>query len=254
LSLEADLRYAIERNELVLHYQPQLNVASGAVIGVEALVRWCHPQRGLLSPSVFIGIAESSGMIIDIGTWVLREACLQQRAWSEYHTPPLRMAVNISAVQFQRNDFVDVVRAIVQATEVDPRCIELELTESVAMHHADEVLNKLLELKQIGIKLAIDDFGTGFSNLSYLQRFPFDRLKIDQSFVRDIENLPANKSIVKAIISLARSLSLEVIAEGVETATEFEQTNACDEVQGYFFARPMPAADLLNWISSRKSG
>ena len=253
LSLDVDLRYVIERNELVLHYQPQMNVESGAVIGVEALVRWWHPQRGLLFPSAFIGIAEISGMIIDIGNWVLREACLQQRAWAERRTPPLRMAVNISAVQFQRNDFVDVVRAIVQETEVDPRCIELELTESVAMHHADEVLSKLIELKKIGIKLAIDDFGTGFSNLSYLQRFPFDRLKIDQSFVRDIENLPANKSIVKAIISLARSLSLEVIAEGVETVTEFEQTSSCDEVQGYFFARPMPAEDILTWISSRKS-
>jgi EAL domain-containing protein (putative c-di-GMP-specific phosphodiesterase class I) len=163
------------------------------------------------------------------------------------------MAINISAVQFRRNDFVDVVRAIVRETDVDPRYIELELTESVAMHHADEVLDKLLELKQIGVKLAIDDFGTGFSNLSYLQRFPFDRLKIDQSFIRGIENVPANKSIVKAIISLARSLSLEVIAEGVETVTELTHASSCDEVQGYFFARPMPAADLLSWKSSHTS-
>jgi EAL domain-containing protein (putative c-di-GMP-specific phosphodiesterase class I) len=253
LSLEADLRYVVERNELVLHYQPQINLESGEVLGVEALVRWQHPQRGLLSPAVFIGIAEISGMIIDIGNWVLREACQQQRSWAEYHARPLRMAINISAVQFRRNDFVEVVRTIVQETEVDPRYIELELTESVAMHHADEVLAKLLELKTIGIKLAIDDFGTGFSNLSYLQRFPFDRLKIDQSFVRGIENAPANKSIVKAIISLARSLSLEVIAEGVETITEFEQTHSCDEIQGYFFSRPMPSPDMLTWISSHKS-
>jgi EAL domain-containing protein (putative c-di-GMP-specific phosphodiesterase class I) len=164
------------------------------------------------------------------------------------------MAINISAVQFRRDDFTDIVRAIIQETEVDPGCIELELTENVAMHHADNVLNTLRELKRIGVKLAIDDFGTGFSNLSYLQRFPFDRLKIDQSFVRGIENMPANKSIVQAIVSLARSLSLEVVAEGVETAAEYAQTSACacDEIQGYFHARPMPAADMLAWWSMPK--
>ncbi|MDO9197693.1 bifunctional diguanylate cyclase/phosphodiesterase [Rhodoferax sp.] len=254
LSLEADLRHAINREELVLYYQPQVNVASGTLIGVEALVRWQHPQRGLLSPAAFIGIAEDSGMIIDIGNWVLREACRQQRAWSLGQIPPLRMAINISAVQFRRDDFTDIVRTIIEETEVDPGYIELELTENVAMHHADAVLNTLRELKRIGVKLAIDDFGTGFSNLSYLQRFPFDRLKIDQSFVRGIENMPANKSIVQAIVSLARSLSLEVVAEGVETAAEYAQTSACacDEIQGYFHARPMPAADMLTWWSAPK--
>jgi diguanylate cyclase (GGDEF)-like protein len=254
LSLEADLRHAIERDELVLHYQPQVNVASGAIIGVEALVRWQHPTRGLLSPSAFIGIAEDSGLIIDIGNWVLREACRQQGIWALCHVPPLRMAVNISAVQFRRDNFTDIVRRIVQETGADPACIELELTENIAMHHADDVLNTLRELKKIGVKLAIDDFGTGFSNLSYLQRFPFDRLKIDQSFVRGIENMPANKSIVQAIVSLAKSLSLEVVAEGVETAAEYAQTSACacDEVQGYFHARPMPADELLNWLTTLK--
>lgn len=252
LSLEADLRHAIERGELVLHYQPQMNVASSAIIGVEALIRWQHPTRGLLSPSAFIGIAEDSGLIIDIGNWVLREACRQQRIWALCHVPPLRMAINISAVQFRRDDFTVLVRRIILETEADPACIELELTENIAMHHADDVLNTLRELKRIGVKLAIDDFGTGFSNLSYLQRFPFDRLKIDQSFVRGIENMPANKSIVQAIVSLAKSLSLEVVAEGVETAAEYAQTSACacDEVQGYFHARPMPAEDLLRWLSS----
>lgn len=251
LSLEAELRHAIERKQLVLHYQPQVNVKSGAIVGVEALIRWQHPQQGLLSPAVFIGIAENSAMIIDIGRWVLREACLQQRAWSLCQIPPLRMAVNISAVQFRRDDFIDTVRTIIQETNVDPGCIELELTENVAMHHADDVLKILHELKGIGVKLAIDDFGTGFSNLSYLQRFPFDRLKIDQSFVRDIDKLPANQAIVHAIVSLARSLSLEVVAEGVETAAEFAQASACDEVQGYFYAQPMSADDMLNWISEK---
>lgn len=250
LSLEADLRNAIGRDELVLHYQPQVNVISGALAGVEALVRWQHPKRGLLSPAAFIGLAEENGMIVDIGNWVLREACLQQRAWSLCHTPPLRMAINISAVQFRRENFTDTVRKIIHETEVDPSCIELELTENVAMHHADHVLSTLLELKRIGVKLTIDDFGTGFSNLSYLQRFPFDRLKIDQSFVRGIENLPANKSIVQAIVSLARNLSLEVVAEGVETVAEYAETCACscDEIQGYFHARPMPATAMLSWL------
>ena len=252
LSLEADLRQAIAKKELVLYYQPQVSVATGMIIGVEALIRWQHPVRGLLSPSVFIGIAEDSGLIIDIGTWVLHEACRQQRIWSLCHVPPLRMAINISAVQFRRTNFTDVVREIVRETGIDPSFIELELTENIAMHHADDVLNTLRELKQIGVKLAIDDFGTGFSNLSYLQRFPIDRLKIDQSFVRGIENMPANKSIVQAIVSLARSLSLEVVAEGVETEAEFAQTSACacDEIQGYFHARPMPANDLLDWLNS----
>jgi EAL domain-containing protein (putative c-di-GMP-specific phosphodiesterase class I) len=248
LSLEAELRHAIERKELVLHYQPQVSVTTGAIVGVEALVRWQHPRRGLLLPSAFIGIAENSGMIVDIGKWVLQEACHQQNAWHTSHKLPLRMAVNISAMQFRREDFIDTVRATILETGVDPGCIELELTENVAMHHADDVLHTLRELKGIGVKLAIDDFGTGFSNLSYLQRFPFDRLKIDQSFVRGIDTLPANRAIVHAIVSLARSLSLEVVAEGVETAAEFTQINACDEVQGYFHARPMPSADLQTWF------
>lgn len=254
LSLEADLRQAVQRQELVLHYQPQISVANGNIVGVEALVRWQHPTRGLLLPSAFIGIAEDTGMIVDIGNWVMHEACRQQRAWSLRREPPLRMAINISAMQFRRDDFIDIVRTTIQQTEVDPSCIELELTENIAMHHADGVLNTLRELKRIGVKLSIDDFGTGFSNLSYLQRFPFDRLKIDQSFVREIENMPANKSIVQAIVSLARSLSLEVTAEGVETAAEHAQTSACecDEIQGYFHARPMPAADLFDWCSSHR--
>ncbi|MEI6760545.1 MAG: EAL domain-containing protein [Betaproteobacteria bacterium] len=251
LSLEADLRYAIEREELVLHYQPQLNTANGGIVGVEALVRWKHPQLGLLQPSSFIEIAESSGMIVDIGKWVLREACQQQREWSLCQPHRLRMAVNISAVQFRREDFVDVVRTVIEETGVDPSYIELELTENVAMHNADNVMNILCELKLIGVQLAIDDFGTGFSNLSYLRRFPFDRLKIDQSFVRDIDKLPANRAIVHAIVSLARSLSLEVVAEGVETHAELAHMNSCDEVQGYLHARPMSAIDTRAWLAKR---
>ena len=255
LSLEADLRQAIANHELVLHYQPQINASTGFVVGVEALIRWQHPIHGLLSPAAFMQIAEDSGLIIDIGNWVLREACHQQQAWSMYCIPPLRMAINISAVQFRRCNFTEVVRGIIEETGIDPGFIEFELTEHMAMHHADDVLNTLRELKRIGVKLAIDDFGTGFSNLSYLQRFPIDRLKVDQSFVRGIEKLPANKSIVQAIVSLAKSLSLEVIAEGVETTTEYAEIRACgcDEIQGYFCARPMQAKGLLIWLSTKQA-
>jgi EAL domain-containing protein (putative c-di-GMP-specific phosphodiesterase class I) len=166
---------------------------------------------------------------------------------------PLRMSVNISAVQFRRRNFTEVVQGIIDETGIDAGFIELELTENIAMHRADEVLNTLRELKRIGVKLAIDDFGTGFSNLGYLQRFPIDRLKIDQSFIRGIENMPANKSIIQAIVLLARSLSLETVAEGVESASEYAHTCACacDEVQGYFHARPLPASELLRWLAAR---
>lgn len=251
LSLEADLRHAVTRNELVLHFQPQIDVSTNAIIGVEALIRWQHPVRGLLSPQAFIGIAEDSGLIIDIGNWVLREACRQQRDWALNGFPSLRMAVNISAVQFRRSNFAETVQEIIRETEVAPGCIELELTENIAMHHASEVLNTLNELKAIGVTLAIDDFGTGFSNLSYLQRFPIDRLKIAQSFIRGIEHLPANKSIVETIVSLAKGLSLETVAEGVETTAEYKQTCACacDAIQGYFHARPMPANEISIWMS-----
>ena len=250
LSLEADLRQAIARNELVLHYQPQIDARTAKVVGVEALIRWQHPERGLLSPQAFIGIAEDSGLIIDIGNWVLREACRQQRAWSLCDLPVVRMAINISAVQFRRNNFAEVVRAIIGESGVDAEFIELELTENVAMHHGSEVLKTLYELKRIGVKLAIDDFGTGFSNLSYLQRFPIDRLKIDRSFIRGIEQAPANKSIVRAIVSLAQELAMETVAEGVETAAEHEGALgcACDVVQGYFHARPMSGENMLDWM------
>lgn len=250
LSLEADLRHALERDELILHYQPQINVASGTVIGVEALIRWQHPTRGMVSPAAFIPIAEESGFIIDIGRWVLWEACRQQQEWLRSGMPPLRMAINISAVQFRRSNFVDIVRDVLQETGIDPALIELELTESIAMHRASEVLNTLRELKALGVKLAIDDFGTGFSSLSYLQRFPIDRLKIDQSFIRGIENMPANRSIVQAIVAMAQTLALDVIAEGVGTEAEYACTCACacNEVQGYFHSRPLPADDFLAWL------
>jgi diguanylate cyclase (GGDEF)-like protein len=249
LSLETELRYALENDELVLHYQPQICLASGRVVGVEALVRWQHPERGLLAPIHFIGIAEESGLIINIGYWVLSEACRQQRRWLAQGVPPLRMSVNISAVQFQQPDFSVRVQQVLLETGIDPAQVELELTESIVMHHAATVLGTLNALKALGLRLAIDDFGTGFSSLSYLRRFPVDRLKIDQSFIRDIEKLPVNESIVRAIAALAKSLSLEIVAEGTETETELNLVKAvgCHEAQGYFYSKPLPAPMLREW-------
>jgi len=256
LSLETDLRHALANDELVLHYQPQICLASGSVVGVEALVRWQHPTRGLLPPIHFIGIAEESGLIVAIGYWVLYEACRQQMEWVRQGLQPLRMSVNISAVQFQQSDFSARVQQVLLETGVDPGHVELELTESIVMHHAAAVLGTLNALKDIGLQLAIDDFGTGFSSLSYLRRFPVDRLKIDQSFIRDIEKLPVNESIVRAIAALAKSLSLEIVAEGTETQSEltFVKACGCDEAQGYFYSRPLPPAELLNWLAIPRYG
>jgi len=252
LSLETDLRNAIEGNEFVLHYQPQVSLATGRTIGVEALIRWRHPKRGLVSPAQFIEIAEESGLIVRIGEWVLREACRQLREWRDAGLPPLRMAVNVSSLQFQQENFCHTVRTIIEEAGIDPALIELELTESIVMHHAASVLGTLERLKKVGVMLAIDDFGTGFSSLSYLRRFPIDRLKIDQSFVRDIERMPVNESIVRAIAALAQSLSLEIVAEGTETEAELAvlKTCHCDEAQGYHFMRPAPAGEFVSWLTA----
>lgn len=250
LSLETSLRSAVENDEFVLFYQPQISLATGQVVGVEALIRWQHPQRGLLSPAQFIGLAEESGLIVPIGNWILRKACQQVKAWIDAGLPPLRVAVNVSSLQFQQVDFCSTVKTIIDESGVDPGCIELELTESIVMHHGTLVLDTLRELKQIGVMLAIDDFGTGFSSLNYLRRFPIDCLKIDQSFIRDIEKMPVNEAIVRAIIALAQSLSLEIVAEGIETVAELEvlKTCHCPQAQGYHYLRPLPADDFLTWL------
>ena len=220
MSLESDLRAALRNNEFVLHYQPQICLATNQVVGVEALIRWRHPKHGLLSPVHFIPTAEENGLIVEIGRWVLREACRQCRQWIDAHHATLRVSINISALEFRQADFVEQVRAILNETCIVPSHIELELTESIVMHNVGAVLAILNELKRMGIFLAIDDFGTGFSSLNYLRRFPIDRLKIDQSFVQGIDHIPANESIVRAITSLAHNLSMEVIAEGAESDAE----------------------------------
>ncbi|WP_413438798.1 EAL domain-containing protein [Sulfuriferula sp. GW1] len=252
MSLESDLRAALRNNEFVLHYQPQICLATNQMVGVEALIRWRHPKHGLLSPVHFIPTAEENGLIVEIGRWVLREACRQCRQWIDAHHATLRVSINISALEFRQADFVEQVRAILNETGIAPSHIELELTESIVMHNVGAVLAILNELKRMGIFLAIDDFGTGFSSLNYLRRFPIDRLKIDQSFVQGIDHIPANESIVRAITSLAHNLSMEVLAEGAESDAELAILMACqcNEAQGYWFAKPMPAYEVMPWVAA----
>ena len=255
LLLGNELRHAIDRKELVLFFQPQINLASQEICGEEALVRWRHPSRGIVSPAEFIPFAEESGLIIPLGEWVLREALRQAKEWQDQGMPPLRISINISATQFYKDNFITFLKDQLAEFQVDPHMVELELTESVLMQNVEKVLKSLHEIKSLGVSLAIDDFGTGFSSLSYLRRFPIDRLKIDQSFVRGIENTPANESISRAIVSLAKSLSLGVVAEGIEQPAEMAvlERMQCNEGQGYLFAKPMPATDLFAWAQAHKS-
>lgn len=242
ISLERGLRRAIERGELALHYQPQVDLAENRVIGVEALLRWNSKTHGRISPAQFIPLAEEAGLIVSIGHWVLREACLQAQRWSAQNLAPITLAVNISARQLQHPDFVASVGQVLRDTGLDPARLELEITESVAMQDAERTIATLNALRRLGVGLAIDDFGTGFSSLSYLQRFPLDKIKVDQSFVR---NITRDDTIALSVILLARSLQLRVIAEGVETRDQVEvlRSHGCEEMQGYYFGRPMPAEE-----------
>jgi EAL domain-containing protein (putative c-di-GMP-specific phosphodiesterase class I) len=242
LNLERRLRRALRDNEFLLHYQPQVDIETGQVVGMEALVRWSDPEVGLIPPSQFIPVAEESGLIGPLSEWVLREACRQNKAWQDEGLPAARVSVNLSARQFQQRDIAKLVMQVLEETGLDPQYLELELTESTIMRNAEEAVSMLNELHALGIGLAIDDFGTGYSSLSYLKRFPVDRLKIDRSFVSDIGESSDDETITSAIIALAHSLNLQVIAEGVETSTQldFLKERACDEMQGYFFAKPMP--------------
>ena len=255
IGLEADLRQALERKEFALHYQPQQELASGRIVGVEALVRWWHPRLGLVSPAKFIPVAEETGLIVPLGEWVLREACRQQVAWRSLGYAGLRMAVNISGVQFQQPGFYDMVRQAIDESGIRPEDLELELTESMVMGYGDSMLNTLEGLRALGVKLALDDFGTGYSSLGYLRRFPLDRLKIDQCFIRHMDRIPANLAIVKAVIALGKTLDLQIIAEGIETDSELALIAAsdCREIQGYHISRPLPANELLDWLQMRES-
>lgn len=240
-SIEENLRRALEREEFALHYQPKINLRTGEITGAEALLRWTHPVRGPVSPAQFIPVAEDCGLILPIGQWVLREACKQGRAWVDAGLPLGTIAVNISSMEFRDDNFLDGVFATLSETGLDPRSLELELTESVLMKRAESAASVLKSLRARGVQVAVDDFGTGYSSLSYLRKFPIDALKIDQSFVRQISSAPDDATIVTAVISMGRSLKLRVVAEGVETLEElnFLRAHLCDEAQGYYFSRPV---------------
>ena len=250
-SIEEALRRAVERQEFALHYQPKFDLQSGAIIGAEALLRWTHPTRGWLSPAQFIPIAEQCGLIVPIGRWVLRQACEQARAWADAGLPSATMAVNVSALEFVDEHFLQGLFAILEETGLDPRLLQLEITESVLMKRAEATAGVLQKLHAAGAQVAIDDFGTGYSSLSYLREFAVDALKIDQSFVRQISAGGRDAAIVIAVISMARSLELQVIAEGVETKEELEflQAHGCDEAQGYYLSRPLPAWQFAMLLS-----
>lgn len=253
LTIEKGLRTALDDKEFSLHYQPQCNAVTGEVLGVEVLLRWHHPRLGPVSPAKFIPIAEETGLIVPIGEWVLREACRQHVTWQDRGLPPIRIAVNISAVQFRQRDFHGLVKSIIEESGIKPEFLELELTEGVVMGNAPTTIDSLARLRQLGVRLAIDDFGTGYSSLSYLREFPLDRLKIDRSFIRNIDKIPANLAIVRAMVALGKNLELEIIAEGVETNSELAlvAANDCAEVQGYHIAKPMPPDHFAAWFLSR---
>ena len=256
LNLERHLRRALRDGEFLLHYQPQIDISSGCIVGVEALVRWRDPQAGLIPPSSFIPVAEESGLIGEIGEWVLREACRQNKRWQDAGLPPARVSVNLSARQFHQRNVARQVMSVLDETGLDPRYLELELTESTIMKHPEEATRMLNELSALGIGLAIDDFGTGYSSLNRLKRFPVDRLKIDRSFVADIGVSSDDEAITAAIITLAHSLDLRVIAEGVETRAQFDflKARACNEMQGYFFSRPVPQDELAALLAQSSGG
>jgi diguanylate cyclase (GGDEF)-like protein/PAS domain S-box-containing protein len=251
-SIEENLRRALERNEFTLHYQPKVSLNTGEITGAEALIRWKHPTEGLVSPARFIPVAEDCGLILPISNWVLREACKQAREWMVAGLHSISVAVNISALELRDESFLERVFAILAETCLDPRLLELELTESVLMKHPDSATSILKNLRAAGVRVAVDDFGTGYSSLSYLRKFPADAIKIDQSFIRQMTATPGETSIVTAIIRMGQSLNLRVVAEGVETQTELEflQSQHCDEAQGYYFSRPVSAHQFASLLGT----
>jgi EAL domain-containing protein (putative c-di-GMP-specific phosphodiesterase class I) len=250
-AIEESLRHALARQEFALHYQPKINLMTGEISGAEALLRWTHPTRGVVAPAQFIPVAEDCGLILPIGNWVLREACNQARSWQNAGLTLPSIAVNVSSMEFRDDNFLQGLFAILKETGLDPKCLELELTESVLMKRADATELIFNALRSAGVQLAIDDFGTGYSSLSYLKKFPVNAIKIDQSFIRQITS-PDEATIVTAIIRMGRTLKLRVIAEGVETVEEltFLQAHQCDEAQGYYFSRPVPAEQFAKLLET----
>ena len=254
LALERDLRKGLIQNEFALFFQPQYDVKTGKILSAEALIRWFHPTRGMVSPMRFIPIAEDTGLIIPLGDWILREALRHIKLWDEMGLPKISVAVNLSAIQFQQEDLVGSIERMLNESGVTSDRLELELTESVVMQDARKADNILSRLSRLGIKLAIDDFGTGYSSLSYLKRFDVDRLKIDQSFVRDMTNNYDDAEIARAIINLGHTLGLEIVSEGVETKEQLEllKQQGCDVIQGYLISRPMPASEIPVFLKKEK--
>ena len=251
-ALDAELRDALEQKQFVLYYQPQIDINSGCVIGAEALLRWRRPDVGIVGPGVFLPRAEENGLILQINEWVLHEACREARTWQRAGLPPLHVGVNLSPIQFRKRSVPLLVAKALSDSGLDPRRLDLELTESIVMQDLEAVANDLKQLRELGVQISIDDFGTGYSSLSYVKRLPVDRLKIDQSFVRNLSTDPNDAAIVRAIITLGHSLDLEVVAEGVETADQLARLRAegCDHVQGYYFGQPMPAEEFVMLVRS----
>ena len=255
LLLESSLRHALEEEQFTLFYQPQFDLVSGDMIGLEALVRWRHPEYGIVSPADFIPLAEETGLIVPLGEWVLRTACRQNRTWQQAGYPPVRVAVNISARQFRQAGLAADIAGILSETGLDPCWLELEITESVIMGYAEKTIRTMQDISAMGVQLAIDDFGSGYSSLGYLKRFPISKLKIDQTFVRDVLTDPNDAAISASVIALAQSMSLEVIAEGIETREqlEFMRDKGCYQGQGYYFSRPLPAAEIFPALQRQSS-
>ncbi len=252
MTLESSLRLAVERNEFFLVYQPQEDLRTGEIIGCEALLRWRHPELGLIAPNRFIPVAESSGLILPIGEWVLKTACAQARLWQDQGLLLLPVAVNVSAVQFRQKGFLRVIETVLLETGLAPQYLELELTESLILSNTNVVLSMLRQLKEMGVRLSIDDFGTGYSSLSYLKQFPVYKLKIDGSFVRDVIEDRDDAAIVSSILSMAKNLGLKVVAECVENEEQvsFLRAHKCDEIQGYYFSQPLPANEFAEKLRS----
>lgn len=254
LILDSDLREAIAKEQFVLHYQPQISLKTGQITGAEALLRWQRPGYGLIGPNEFLARAEENGLIVPVNAWVLREACRQAKSWQRRGQAPIRVGVNLSSIQFFKQNVPLMVTKVLADTGLDPWLLDLELTESIVMHDAEAVAKDLQQLRELGVGISIDDFGTRYSTLTYVKNFPVDRLKIDQCFVRDITTNPSDAAIVRAIVSLGHSLDLEIVAEGVETVEQAAllRTEGCDEVQGFYFAKPMRPEDLIAFVSENR--
>jgi EAL domain-containing protein (putative c-di-GMP-specific phosphodiesterase class I) len=254
LALATSLRHALDRGQFLLHYQPQMDLATRRIIGMEALVRWQHPEWGMVPPGKFIPLSEENGLILPIGEWVLKAACEQNKTWQKAGLTPIRVAVNLSARQFKQQNLLATVEEVLVETGLSAQHLELELTEGLIMDNAEHTIATLTELNRMGVRLSIDDFGIGYSSLSYLKRFPVHSLKIDQSFVRDLTKNQGDAAIVRAIITLAHSLNLSVLAEAVETPEQlaFLQSLACDQVQGYLFSPPLPGPQATELLTQNR--